>query len=276
MWNPESSHDLVAELRALLGDECDLIANLANTAALLFARLPDLNWAGFYLLRGGQLVLGPFQGKPACVRIDVGRGVCGTAAARRETIVVPDVHQFPGHIACDAASQSEIVVPLLRGEELLGVLDLDSPLTNRFTAHDARQLEAIVEVLLAAPELPPSPTEIALAFQRLIAVGQIREAFERYVAADFRHHNAYYRGDRESLRQGMEENYGRFPEKRLEVKQTLADGDRVAVHSRVSLTPNGPHLALVHMFRVVAGKIVEMWDVGQPIPDDVPNENGLF
>lgn len=148
MWNPQTSADLVAELRALLGDERDFIANLANTAALLSARLPDLNWAGFYLLRGGELVLGPFQGKPACVRIEMGRGVCGTAAARRETIVVPDVHQFPGHIACDAASQSEIVVPLLRDGELLGVLDLDSPKLNRFTADDAWLLESVAAVVV--------------------------------------------------------------------------------------------------------------------------------
>lgn len=153
MWNPSSSDDLLVELRALIGDERDFIANLANAAALLFARLPDVNWAGFYLLRGEQLVLGPFQGKPACVRIEVGRGVCGTAAARRETIVVPDVHQFPGHIACDAASQAEIVVPLLQDGRLLGVLDLDSPRQNRFTPDDARQLEAAAKLILDSSDL---------------------------------------------------------------------------------------------------------------------------
>ena len=113
----------------MLAGEQDLMANAANTSALLFDALPDLNWAGFYFLRGSrsELVVGPFQGKPACVRIPLGKGVCGTAAATRKTIVVPDVHEFPGHIACDAASQSEIVVPLLRGDALLGVLDIDSP-----------------------------------------------------------------------------------------------------------------------------------------------------
>jgi L-methionine (R)-S-oxide reductase len=119
--------ELARDLQALLAGEQDLIANAANTAALLFGSLPDLNWAGFYLYKSGELVLGPFQGKPACVRIGIGKGVCGTAAARRETLLVEDVHQFPGHIACDSASNSEIVVPLVRGGELLGVLDLDSP-----------------------------------------------------------------------------------------------------------------------------------------------------
>src|SRR5437764_1848443 len=119
--------ELAAELGSLLAGESDLVANAANTAALIYDRLPGLNWAGFYFLKDGELVLGPFQGRPACVRIPLGAGVCGTAAARRETIVVPDVHAFPGHIACDSASNSEIVVPLIRGGVVLGVLDVDSP-----------------------------------------------------------------------------------------------------------------------------------------------------
>src|SRR6187402_932623 len=141
---PEFYRDLCDQVEALLAGERDPIANAANTSALLFQMMPDLNWAGFYFLRGSELVLGPFQGKPACVRIALGRGVCGTAARERKTIVVPDVHAFPGHIACDVASRSEIVVPLLFGERLLGVLDLDSPRENRFDADDAAGLEAAV------------------------------------------------------------------------------------------------------------------------------------
>jgi GAF domain-containing protein len=142
--------ELAQGLRALLDGESDLVANTANMAALLFWSLPDLNWAGFYLLEAerGDLLLGPFQGKPACVRIPVGRGVCGTAAARLETVVVTDVHSFPGHIACDSASNSEIVVPILRDGTLLGVLDLDSPLISRFDEADARGLEALVRILV--------------------------------------------------------------------------------------------------------------------------------
>jgi L-methionine (R)-S-oxide reductase len=141
------------ELAAMFEGERDFIANMANCAAMLFHALPDLNWAGFYLLRGTDLVLGPFQGRPACVRIAVGRGVCGAAAARRETVVVPDVHRFPGHIACDCASNSEAVIPLLAGERLIGVLDLDSPLLNRFDSADAAGLEAIAKILLAASDV---------------------------------------------------------------------------------------------------------------------------
>jgi L-methionine (R)-S-oxide reductase len=140
--------ELARDLQALLAGEQDLIANAANTAALLFGSLPDLNWAGFYLYKSGELVLGPFQGKPACVRIGIGKGVCGTAAARRETLLVEDVHQFPGHIACDSASNSEIVVPLVRGGELLGVLDLDSPKLRRFGAADQRGLEALARIYI--------------------------------------------------------------------------------------------------------------------------------
>jgi L-methionine (R)-S-oxide reductase len=147
---PRFYAELHRQLEAILHGESDWIANLAQASALLMQALPDLNWAGFYLLKDGGLVLGPFQGKVACVRIALGRGVCGTAASRRETIVVPDVHAFPGHIACDSASNSEIVVPMLRAGELLGVLDLDSPHRNRFDAEDARGLEGAVAILLAA------------------------------------------------------------------------------------------------------------------------------
>ena len=132
--------------------ERDPWANAANAAALVFECLPDLNWAGFYLLRGGELVVGPFQGRVACVRIPVGAGVCGAAARRRATMIVPDVHAFPGHIACDSASNSEIVVPLVDGERLIGVLDLDSPRLDRFTAEDAKLLEALASQLVAACE----------------------------------------------------------------------------------------------------------------------------
>jgi len=140
--------DLARDLSALLHGERDLIANAANTAALIWDALPGLNWAGFYLYKSGELVLGPFQGKPACVRIAIGKGVCGTAAARRTTVVVEDVHAFPGHIACDSASNSEIVVPLLKGDELLGVLDLDSPLQARFGAVEQRGLEALARIFV--------------------------------------------------------------------------------------------------------------------------------
>jgi GAF domain-containing protein len=141
---------LAEELAGLLSGESDFIANAANTAALIFEALPDLNWAGFYFLKDGELVVGPFQGKPACVRIALGRGVCGTAAVERRTIVVQDVHAFPGHIACDAASQSEIVIPLVAGGELLGVLDLDSPNVGRFNDGDARGLERLAAIFLDA------------------------------------------------------------------------------------------------------------------------------
>jgi GAF domain-containing protein len=142
--------ELAASLRALLDGEHDLVANAANMAALIYWSLSELNWAGLYLVdaRRGDLLLGPFQGKPACVRIPLGRGVCGTAAQRRETVVVPDVHEFPGHIACDSASNSEIVVPVIRGGRLLGVLDLDSPVRARFDDADARGLERLVQVFV--------------------------------------------------------------------------------------------------------------------------------
>jgi L-methionine (R)-S-oxide reductase len=146
---------LAEETRALLEGESDLIANSANLSSLLFHTLPDLNWAGVYLLKQGELVLGPFQGKPACVRIALNRGVCGTAAARRETIVVPDVDAFPGHIACDSASRSELVVPIIKDEALLGVLDLDSPMPGRFDEADRAGCEALVAALVSSlSEIP--------------------------------------------------------------------------------------------------------------------------
>ena len=145
---------LLGQLRAMLAGERDWLANTANTAALLFATLPDLNWAGFYLLRPGnahEMVLGPFQGKPACVRIPVGRGVCGTAAKARASVVVPDVREFPDHIACDSASRSELVMPMLAADgRLLGVLDLDSPTPNRFDDEDRVGCEKLVRALLEA------------------------------------------------------------------------------------------------------------------------------
>lgn len=149
---------LRAQLAALLTGESDLIANAANTSALIFAALPDINWAGFYFLKEGELVVGPFQGKPACVRIALGHGVCGTAAARRRTLLVPDVHEFPGHIACDTASRSEIVVPLLAADALLGVLDIDSPRPGRFDEDDARGLETLAALFMsfAGHAAPPS------------------------------------------------------------------------------------------------------------------------
>ena len=152
-----SSADLHAQLleqgRALLHGERDQTANAANLAALIFHTLPDLNWAGFYWMKQGELVLGPFQGKPACVRIALGRGVCGTAAEERRSIVVPDVHAFPGHIACDSASASEVVVPVIAAGRVVGVLDLDSPLRGRFDDPDARALEALVRIFVESTDL---------------------------------------------------------------------------------------------------------------------------
>jgi GAF domain-containing protein len=145
---PELYRELAASVGGLLEGEPDPIANLANAAALLGQFLAGINWCGFYLVRGGGLVLGPFQGKPACVRIPLGKGVCGTAAARRETLVVPDVLAFPGHIACDEASRSEIVVPIVAGGELRGVLDVDAPTPGRFDEEDRKGLEAFVAVLV--------------------------------------------------------------------------------------------------------------------------------
>jgi GAF domain-containing protein len=145
--------NLAAQLRGLLEGERDFIANAANFASLLYHSLPDLNWAGFYLHKDGELVLGPFQGKPACVRIALGKGVCGTAAEQRQTILVDNVHDFPGHIACDSASNSEIVVPLVNEEQLLGVLDLDSPSFARFDDEDAKGLNDLVEIFIDSSSL---------------------------------------------------------------------------------------------------------------------------
>ena len=142
--------DVIDELRAMLAGEHDPVANAANTAALIIQRVPRLNWAGFYFLQGEALVVGPFQGLPACTRIPLGRGVCGTAAARGETIVVPDVHEFEGHIACDSASQSEIVVPFSIAGGLAGVLDIDSPELDRFGLEERRFFESVVEIYVAA------------------------------------------------------------------------------------------------------------------------------
>jgi L-methionine (R)-S-oxide reductase len=139
---------LAEQLSSLLEGERDFIANAANFAALLYHSLPDLNWAGFYLHKDNELVLGPFQGKPACVRIAIGHGVCGTAAEQRQTILVDNVHDFPGHIACDSASNSEIVVPLVAHEQLIGVLDLDSPLFARFDEEDAKGLNELARIFM--------------------------------------------------------------------------------------------------------------------------------
>jgi len=145
--------DLAQQLEGLLHGESDAIANAANTAALLFTALPDLNWAGFYFLRKpDELVLGPFQGKPACVRIAVGRGVCGTAVKERRTMRIEDVHAFADHIACDSASRSELVVPLFRGQSIIGVLDLDAPIPARFDADDQRGIEAIAALYMKASD----------------------------------------------------------------------------------------------------------------------------
>jgi GAF domain-containing protein len=133
-----------------LDGETDFLANAANTAALVYHILPEVNWVGFYFFKGGQLVVGPFQGKPACTRIALGKGVCGTAAAQRKSLVVPNVHDFPGHIACDSASASEIVVPIVADGRLIGVFDVDSPVTGRFDAEDRVGLESVVRAFLEA------------------------------------------------------------------------------------------------------------------------------
>ncbi|MFE5426676.1 MULTISPECIES: GAF domain-containing protein [Bacillaceae] len=144
----EKNYELVQkQLLALIEDETNQIANLSNAAALLNLFLDEINWVGFYLYEEGQLILGPFQGLPACVRIPMGKGVCGTSAATEKTLRVEDVHQFPGHIACDAASRSEIVIPLMKDGKLLGVLDIDSPITDRFDEMDQQGLEKFAEIL---------------------------------------------------------------------------------------------------------------------------------
>lgn len=139
---------VAAQLSSLLAGERDLVANAANVSALIYHSLPDLNWAGFYFVKDGELVLGPFQGQPACVRIKVGQGVCGAAAAKCETVIVPNVHEFDGHIACDSASNSEIVVPLINESGLIGVMDLDSPLLARFDQEDAEGLETLARIFV--------------------------------------------------------------------------------------------------------------------------------
>src|SRR6266550_9241220 len=141
---------LQMQLRSLLKGEHDFVANAANCAALLYHSLPDVNWAGFYFFKEGELVLGPFQGNPACVRIALGKGVCGTAAQLKQTLVVENVHEFPGHIACDSASNSEIVVPLVKDGRLIGVLDLDSPSLARFDDEDAQGLNEVAEIFTQA------------------------------------------------------------------------------------------------------------------------------
>jgi L-methionine (R)-S-oxide reductase len=148
----EFYRDLAAQLTGLLGDERDRVANAANMSAFLFMSVPDLNWAGFYFMAGGELVVGPFQGKPACVRIAVGAGVCGTAVREGRSILVENVHEFPGHIACDAGSESELVVPLFNGEEIIGVLDLDSPRLARFDAEDQAGMEALAAIFVTASD----------------------------------------------------------------------------------------------------------------------------
>ena len=150
---PEQYGQLLAQARALVHGERDRIANAANLSALVYHALPQLNWAGFYFFDGTELVVGPFQGLPACTRIALTRGVCGAAATRRESIVVPDVHAFPGHIACDSASNSELVVPLVLRGQLLGVFDLDSPVHARFDVEDQAGLEAIARAFVESIEM---------------------------------------------------------------------------------------------------------------------------
>lgn len=154
---PEAFYESLArQLDVLLGDETERVANLANAAALIWHTMPGLNWAGFYLMRDGELVLGPFQGKPACVRIGVGQGVCGTAVANNASVRVDDVHVFPGHIACDDETRSELVVPLRADGRVVGVLDLDSPEPGRFTTADQDGCERLVQVLERTWSLPTS------------------------------------------------------------------------------------------------------------------------
>jgi L-methionine (R)-S-oxide reductase len=146
----EENYQLVIkQLRSLIEGETNVIANLSNASALLNQFLENINWVGFYLTDGEELVLGPFQGLPACVRIPFGKGVCGTAAMKKQTVRVADVHQFPGHIACDAASQSEIVVPMIKNDRVIGVLDIDSPIKNRFDELDEQYLQQFVDVLIS-------------------------------------------------------------------------------------------------------------------------------
>ena len=149
----EHYQQLAAPLSSLLAGERDLIANSANFTSFIYRSVPDLNWAGVYLVKDGELMLGPFQGKPACVRIPFGKGVCGTSAVKCETVIVPDVNQFPGHISCDVASKSEMVVPLMKNSTLIGVLDLDSPSASRFDQEDAEGLEMLARILLSSVQV---------------------------------------------------------------------------------------------------------------------------
>ncbi|MDN4504208.1 GAF domain-containing protein [Alteromonadaceae bacterium BrNp21-10] len=140
-------HSMLLQSKGLLDGETDFIANLANLSAIIWMNMPAINWCGFYIKKQQQLVLGPFQGKPACIRIEMGKGVCGTAAAKASTQIVDDVHQFPGHIACDSASNSEIVLPILQNGDVIAVLDIDSPLLQRFNQQDGLELQKVVNVL---------------------------------------------------------------------------------------------------------------------------------
>ena len=160
---PAFYQELCEKLQNLLGTETDFVANAANTAALLFHSLPDVNWAGFYLAQESELLVGPFQGKPACVRIALGKGVCGTAARLKETVVVPDVSKFKGHIACDPDSNSEIAIPLLNWGKLIGILDIDSTSFDRFDEDDVEGLEALTSVFVASMDTQDMPdlTELA-------------------------------------------------------------------------------------------------------------------
>jgi GAF domain-containing protein len=144
--------DLAQSLRNLLGEERDPIANMANMASLLYFSLPSINWSGFYLFDGQELVLGPFHGKPACVRIQMGKGVCGTSAINREALIIENVHEFPGHIACDADSKSEIVIPMIKDDTIIGVLDIDSPIYARFNEDDKIGLQQLIDILLFATD----------------------------------------------------------------------------------------------------------------------------
>jgi L-methionine (R)-S-oxide reductase len=144
---------LYTQVENLLGDERDMTANCANFCSLLFHTLPDINWLGFYFLKKKQLVVGPFQGKPACVRIVLGKGVCGLAASKREALIVPNVNEFPGHITCDAASNSEIVIPLISQKRLIGVLDIDSPIRDRFDLQDQKGLQGLLTLLISRTDM---------------------------------------------------------------------------------------------------------------------------
>ncbi|RCW45037.1 MULTISPECIES: GAF domain-containing protein [unclassified Halanaerobium] len=151
----KNMEELNKTLKSLIGAEGDWLANLANSSALLFQFLDNINWAGYYIWKNGELVLGPFQGKPACVRIRAGSGVCGTAYQKKESIVVENVHKFSGHIACDAASQSEIVIPVIVAGEVIAILDIDSPITGRFNEIDREYLEKFVEILIDETDFLP-------------------------------------------------------------------------------------------------------------------------